>query len=344
MTPTLQDFYRALMTPDLSFRTLKSCQPEPDANGIPSLCRTTRFAECQIQWHGQMWLLSMPLTSSAIPYVMRTATVIKRLHSDFIASYTILPDELTWCEEDGEEHHSDLILQRLPGICTFDEALLTEDHTRLRHALDTLEEEMNRMGFVHNNLKGTNLRWCDGRLIPIRYHDARLYLSHKECPTPNPDTEAFTRLRMKLRTSPEEFLTVRDTESYYNPMGELGGHLWVSTTFEGLVCVEDESGYGYVDTLNREVIPSRFVWANDFHEGRAEVETPQGMGLIDKEGHYVLPPVFEVVRYDPTDNVAHVRKEGLWALYDHNGSLLRDFAPEEEELLSPTTDKNKTTK
>ncbi|HBX90708.1 MAG TPA: hypothetical protein DEH06_05235, partial [Alistipes sp.] len=62
----------------------------------------------------------------------------------------------------------------------------------------------------------------------------------------------------------------------------LPGHRWVSRTFEGLVCVEDETGYGYVDTQNRPVIPARFRWAGDFREGRAEVETDEGMGLIDR--------------------------------------------------------------
>ncbi len=208
---------------------------------------------------------------------------------------------------------------------------ITRTHrTAFVFLIDCSEEEMSRAGFIHNNLKGTDLRWCDGKLIPIRYHDAQIHLSHRDNDLTNPDREAFTRLRMKLRTSPEDFLTVCDKESYYHPMGEFGGHLWVSNTFEGLVCVEDESGYGHVDTLNREVIPSRFVWANDFHEGRAEVETESGMGLIDKEEHYVLPPEFEIVRYDPVNNVAHVRKEGLWALYDHNGKMIRDFVPKED--------------
>ncbi len=174
---------------------------------------------------------------------------------------------------------------------------ITRTHrTAFVFLIDGSEEEMSRAGFIHNNLKGTDLRWCDGKLIPIRYHDAQIHLSHRDNDLTNPDREAFTRLRMKLRTSPEDFLTVCDKESYYHPMGEFGGHLWVSNTFEGLVCVEDESG----------------------------------MGLIDKEEHYVLPPEFEIVRYDPVNNVAHVRKEGLWALYDHNGKMIRDFVPEED--------------
>lgn len=42
--------------------------------------------------------------------------------------------------------------------------------------------------------------------------------------------------------------------------------------------VEDEGGFGFVDTDNNPVIPSQFLWAGDFHEGRAEVQTRPAWG------------------------------------------------------------------
>lgn len=120
-------------------------------------------------------------------------------------------------------------------------------------------------------------------------------------------------------------LTLSDTTASYSPRRRLTGHRWTSHAFEGLVCVEDEGGYGFVDTDNRPVIPARFRWAGDFREGRAEVETETGMGLIDREGRYVIRPEYEIVDYDPAQSVVRVRQHGRWALFDYLGRRLTEF-------------------
>ena len=93
--------------------------------------------------------------------------------------------------------------------------------------------------------------------------------------------------------------------------------------------VEDEGGFGFVDTDNNPVIPSQFLWAGDFHEGRAEVQTRTGMGLIDREGGYVIPPEYEIVDYDPAVSIVHVRHGGRWALFDYLGRRLTEFGRED---------------
>lgn len=75
------------------------------------------------------------------------------------------------------------------------------------------------------------------------------------------------------------------------------------------------------------VIPSHFLWANDFHEGRAEVQTAEGMGLIDKQGGYVIAPRYEIVEYDPATSISLVRLDGLWARFDYLGRQLTRFVP-----------------
>ena len=52
MTPTLQTFARALLTPDLSFRTLADARVAAGPDGLPRLMRTTSFAEAEIAWRG----------------------------------------------------------------------------------------------------------------------------------------------------------------------------------------------------------------------------------------------------------------------------------------------------
>lgn len=123
--------------------------------------------------------------------------------------------------------------------------------------------------------------------------------------------------------------SVNDVEAVYNPVRRLTGHRWTSHVFEGLVCVEDEDGFGFVDTDNNPVIPSQFLWAGDFHEGRAEVQTRTGMGLIDREGGYVIPPEYEIVDYDPAVSIVHVRHGGRWALFDYLGRRLTEFGRED---------------
>ncbi len=309
MFPTLQTFTRALMTPDLSLRTLTDAHVVQGANGMPVLVRTTRFAEAEIEWHDAHWLLSMPLSPGAVAHTERTASELRRLHTEHLTEYRILPGEL--------REGYDLILQRLPEGCTFAEALLTQPKERLLTALDLLEAGLQELHFTHNNLKAANLRWTQGRFVPIRYHDARIG-------SPQRDTEAFRALREAV-VQAADVQSAHDTEVYYTAQRKLSGHHWVSHTFEGLICVEDPDGYGFVDTDNNPVIPAQFSWAGDFHEGRAEVQTATGMGLIDRQGCYVIAPEYEIVDYDPIESLVRVRRNGLWATFDYLGQQLTPF-------------------
>lgn len=317
MTPTIQTFTRALLTPDLSFSHLTDARVQLGPEGLPQLMRTTRFVEATVQWQGHRWLLSMPLSPSAIVSVERTASRIGRLNSDWLSSYRILTDEMRWTTPTGEEQRCDLLLEYLPEGITFEEALRREPTDRLLEALDRLQEALRRLEFAHNNLRPRNLRWVGDRFIPMRYQDARF--GH-----PENDAPFFEDLRAEVlrRSDP---MQVSDVTAEYNPLCRLTGHLWTSQLSEGLICVEDESGYGFVDAENRVVIPATLRWANDFHEGRAEAETETGMGLLDRRGQWVIPPVYEIVDYDPVESNVYVRREGLWAEFDYLGRQQSQF-------------------
>ena len=138
MTPTLQLFTRALLTPDLSFKTLADARAAPGADGLPRLMRTTRFAEAEITWRGRQWLLSMPLSPDALAAVERTASQLGRLNTDHLAEYRILRDELRWTDPAGRERRFDLALQHLPAGKPFAEALHTEPANSIA-AVGTLE-------------------------------------------------------------------------------------------------------------------------------------------------------------------------------------------------------------
>lgn len=331
MIVTLQHFSRALLTPDLSLATLADARPVTEPNGIPRLVRTTRFAEAEVEWRGERWLVAMPLNPSAMPRIERTVSALRKLNTGYLAECRILPGEMRWHDATGAERHTDLVLQHLPAGREFAEALLAEDKATLLAALDTLQAALGELEFTHNNLKETNLRWHRGRFVPIRYYDARIGTAELG----TGDREAFAALRHRIAEAPAPRQTANDVTAHYNPLRRLTGHRWTSHVFEGLVCVEDDNGFGFVDTDNNPVIPAQFVWAGDFREGRAEVQTQTGMGLIDRRGCYVIPPEYEIVDYDPAASVVHVRNNGHWALFDYLGRRLTEFRTEVPEPCGP---------
>lgn len=298
--PTLYNFTEALQAPDLAFSTLRDCRPRRTATGGVVLSRTSRFAEAEIEWQSRKYLLCFPLSTASIFAVEQTAARLRYLRTPLLTEYTILRDEMTYTDDTGTTRTCDVVLHRLPEGRPLSVCAAEFDAESLRSALDKLEAGLSELDFSHNNLKPGNLYvTSDGRLIPVRYHFARFGEGH--------DAEGFERLRQFV--------------------GEMS---------DQLVRVEDETGYGFVDTENRPVIAPQFVWAADFREGRAEVQTAQGMGLIDKRGRYVIEPRYEIVDYNPYTGCSRIRSEGLWALADYNGRIVGGFTPryiEENEYV-----------
>lgn len=313
MTPTLNTFIRALMAPDLALATLRDARAVPGADGRPSLRRTTRFAEAEIEWQGGRYLLMLPLNEAAIPAAERALNTIGPLaEAAWLTRYRILPEELHWQDPAGGERRCDLVLHPLPAGCGFDEALCRENPARLGEALRNLECAMREARIRHRDLRAGNLRWRDGGgWVLMRCYDACAGAEQ---------SGAFDALHRRLAEAAEA--QVRDIAAAYDPAPAPTGYLWTGNRFEGLRCVQDERGYGFVDNENRPVIPTQYRWAGDFHEGRAEVETAEGMGLIDRGGGYVLPPRYEIVDYDAARSVVRARRDGRWELFDYLGRPL----------------------
>ena len=304
MTPTLQLFTRALLTPDLSFKTLADARAATGADGLPRLMRTTRFAEAEITWRGRQWLLSMPLSPAALAAVERTASQLGRLNTDHLAEYRILRDELRWTDPAGRERRFDLALQLFPRANRSPKRSTRNPRERLLAALDTLETALRKLNFSHNNLRAGNLRWS-GRAVRAAALPRRAF-------------RPFGRrrgLRKPARTGPPDGRS--DVRRRH------GGRLHPAPPPDGPPLDEPRlrraglrrgrRGIRVRDTENNPVIRPQYTWAGDFREGRAEVETPSGMGLIDRQGRYVIPPEYEIVDYAPVESVVRVRKDGRWA-------------------------------
>ena len=249
MAATLQIFTRALQTPDLSFRTLGDARAVTDACGMPRLMRTTRFAEAEIEWHERRWLLALPLSPASLCMAERALLRIGTLRSEWITECRLLRGEMVWTGPTGTPQSCDLLLQHLPEGRSFDEALGCEGAERLLGELDALRGELRRLNLAHGNLHRGNIRWTGRRFVPIRYYDARFG-------APERDDAAFEALREEILRqggSPQ----AGDVEAPYEAGCTLTGHRWTSNLFEGLICVEDDAGYGYVDAQNRTVMYSK---------------------------------------------------------------------------------------
>lgn len=153
MTPTIYALLRALLAPEDSMHALKALRPVADASGRPLIRRTARFAEAEIVWREERWLLAMPLAPVAISAVERIAAHLGTLRSEWLADYRLLREEMRYEDAAGTHRRCDMVLQHLPAGRTFDEALDTEPCDTLLAALDALEEELRRLDLSHRNLK-----------------------------------------------------------------------------------------------------------------------------------------------------------------------------------------------
>ncbi len=317
MYPTIYQFSQALLTPDASFTTLCPVTVRCGANGLPIVRRTTRYMEAQIEWQGDPYLLSVPFSKQVASQQERLIHHLQRLKNPALVLPRYMEQELLVLDNDYCEHRVGVILQALPGEALTD-ALPHLSAEELANAIDGLKRAMRSCGFAHRNLKAENLRWQDGRLQTIRYADATI--------DGDTVTDAAALAALYTELIGEERLFVSNRSVEYNPLPKFTGHRWVGNEFEGLICVEEEAGYGYVDAYNRIVIQPQFRWADDFHEGRAVVETESGMGLINKEGAYVIPPIYEIVEYRYSDSLIQARSNGIWAQFDLLGRQISPFA------------------
>jgi hypothetical protein len=238
----------------------------------------------------------------------------------------ILRDEMQHNISGVRDSRCDILLEPLPDALPFADAVANmgeeQEAQRLRRSLDALEKSLSAANVSHNNLKEENILIdANGILYPIRWY----YATDKA----GGDKVAIERLRTKIASSGENMLLCEPDYEPYTVASALDKYLYAGDMHEGLIAVESDKGWGYVDCNCEEVIAPKYLWANDFCEGRAEVDTEQGMGLIDREGNYIIDPIYETVEFDAENGWSRVCRDGKWALFDYSGEQL---SPWEENL------------
>ncbi|MBE6204781.1 MAG: WG repeat-containing protein [Rikenellaceae bacterium] len=306
---TISDLRSALTHPRTHFRSLGRLR----WNG-GEIVRSTLFAEAVVECDGERLRLCMPLASLSLARVERFMPQKRHLLSTSVPELRLLRGEMATERGDAV----DILCERVPDALPMADAVASvndnEEASALIGALDALQARLRAADVSHNNVREQNLLLdAEGEAHLVRWYYATVGTGG--------DDEAFEELRRKI-ASAADGLSVGDVADGYDALPRLDGHLSVRPIREGLAAVEDESGWGFVDSENRSVVPSVYLWVNDFREGRAEVETAKGMGLIDKAGRYIIEPRYEVVEYDSRSGRSMARQREEWIEFDYSGQRL----------------------
>lgn len=325
---TISSLRTALSQPEIYFQRLKQIVWDDD-----EIVRSTFFAQTHIKIEGKPYLLCMPLCATSLRRMEQFLPLQRHLKCNILPQINILRDEMQYELPDSSLRYCDILLEPLPNALPFTDALAnTGDSIEAASylaSLEALRQELEAADISHNNLREENLLIDSHfRLYPIRW----FYATDKA----GGDNEALERLHTKI-TSLQSSMELHQVECEpYLTSSALDKYIYVGNMHEGLIAVEDEDGWGFINHNCEEVIKPQYLWASDFYEGRAEVDTPQGMGLIDREGNYIIEPIYDSVEFDIENGWSKVRKDDVYALFNYSGEQLspweKTLGEEYEEL------------
>ncbi|MFR9669230.1 MAG: WG repeat-containing protein [Rikenellaceae bacterium] len=321
MLHSVQTLLKALYGEEnASLQLLKGCKVRLTPSGDVAYHCTSYFAEVAIEWCGEEYLLMLPLTGDATIELMTKVSGLKSGVLNRLVNYRLLRGEMIYHDSRGEMVQADLILYRLPKgrlLSSVIESGEAVDWAQLIESSYSTQELFTQAKVVHNNLKGSNIIVSeDYQLLPMRYINAEVNA------TPEQVGDEFDGLRSWLGEKGEVRVDPKPKESrrwravsYDSMEGE----------FDGMRIVLRDGLYGYINHYDDEVIPVQYSFASKFQEGRAEVQLGDKMGLIDLKGEYVIEPCNEIVEYVVELGYVRVKRDNLWAIFDHNGEQIAPF-------------------
>lgn len=284
-----------------------------------TVCRSTYFAEAEVECGAEHYLIFMPLASSSLKRVERIIPLHRHLLTSYVPRLEILRDEMCVTDSGGREVECDILRESLPAGEPFADALAAvadeRDVERLLQAIDELQGALLCADLSHNAVREENIIINErGEARLVRWYYATQGAGH--------DDEAFDRLRDKILARCN--VVLHDAAALYNVKITFDNHLYVRHMHEGLAAVEDVTGWGFVDSANSFVIEPTFKWVGDFSEGRAEVETAEGMGVINRDGDFVVPPIYDSVEYDSHSGNTRAWHGAECFLFDYEGHVMAD--------------------
>lgn len=92
----------------------------------------------------------------------------------------------------------------------------------------------------------------------------------------------------------------------------------------GLLAVELDERWGYIDKAGEIVIPILYDNAGAFYNNQAIVKVNDKVKLIDKEGKDVLDKTYESLYRDTDNGYIRYKQNDKWGLMDDEGNILTD--------------------
>lgn len=313
---TIHSLHKALESPERYFHTLHTLRWQGK-----QIRRSTLFAEVEVTIDTEPFLLLMPLSALSMRYAERFRLLKRHLTSSLVPQVSIMRDELIYENSIGQSRRCDIILEPLPKALPLSDALATAQCDKeyakvIWQGLQRLEQELRQADISLGNLREENLLIDEKeRIYPIRWYYASAgYGADKE------SFDKFYSLMAKYsQCEPSSILSDISADYGTTP---LEGHLDMRLISEGLIAVEDKTGWGFVDAQNNYIVEPIFRWVNDFREGRAEVEGDMGMGLIDRYGRFILEPKYKIVEYDHRSGQSEVLTDQGWFRIDYSGNKI----------------------
>lgn len=312
---TIFAFRRALESPLTHFASLHSLQWLQS-----DVIRSTLFAEARILLDEREYLLLMPLSPISLRYVERFRALSLHLSESIVPELKVLRDEMYYEGSRGERMTCDILLEPLPHALPYSDAVAMAAEDRhyaevICDKLHRLEELLRAADISHRNLRKENLM-IDGEhnIIPIRWYYATQGYGE--------DREALKQLREQIAVSLAEGTYLAEEYGTYSCSSAATACLHHRRMSEGLIAIEHNERWGFMDESGRVVIEPAFMWVNDFYEGRAEVMTECGMGLIDKQGTFIIPPRYKIVEFDHHSGCSNVLTESGWICFNYSGEII----------------------
>lgn len=91
---------------------------------------------------------------------------------------------------------------------------------------------------------------------------------------------------------------------------------------EGLVAVERNGKWGYIDSTGKEVIALQYKQAGDFKGGLAQVMIARKHGVINKQGKAIIPAKYDDIACHTKDFILVSQDNKHWKMFDRQGKVL----------------------
>ncbi len=292
-------------------------------NGV-KMSRSNDNVEFMVERSQDRYLITIAMTTGYLERCISLESAIAKMSTTLFTPYQVERRRISSHSSPIANIRGKMVIQTLPQGWLLSDYLKRGNEEEIQSvysALRYLEEQLQNMQASFTTLQPEDIIiGDDGLLYPFRYQKLRF-------------NQTDDRGCAKLRELIEQNYGVKELPSAplcarYLPQELFEGHLYTGTLHEDRVVVEDPTGFGYVDSSNRSVIPSVYLWADDFREGRAEVQTADGFGLIDTDGGVVIAPIYDSLGYNADTGVTAVRKDNRWAYFSYRGERLTPFVDE----------------